>query len=142
VRSAPTVFVDAAHNPHGATALAQALTTEFGFRKVVGVLAVMRDKDAEGILSALEPVFTEVVLTANSSPRGMSADELAGVAKQIYGEDRIFVEPRMVDAIETAVHLSEERADDNDAVSGGGVIVTGSVVTAGEVRSMFGKEPA
>jgi dihydrofolate synthase / folylpolyglutamate synthase len=142
VRSAPTVFVDAAHNPHGATALAQALTTEFGFRKVVGVLGVMRDKDAEGILSALEPVFTEVVLTANSSPRGMSADELAGVAKQIFGEDRMVVEPRLVDAIETAVHLAEERADDTDAVSGGGVIVTGSVVTAGEVRSLFGKEPA
>jgi dihydrofolate synthase / folylpolyglutamate synthase len=142
VRSAPTVFVDAAHNPHGATALAQALTTEFGFRKVVGVLGVMRDKDAEGILSALEPVFTEVVLTANSSPRGMPADELAGVAKQIFGEDRMVVEPRLVDAIETAVHLAEERADDTDAVSGGGVIVTGSVVTAGEVRSLFGKEPA
>jgi dihydrofolate synthase/folylpolyglutamate synthase len=67
---------------------------------------------------------------------------LAGVAKQIFGEDRMVVEPRLVDAIETAVHLSEERDDDTDAVSGGGVIVTGSVVTAGEVRSMFGKEPA
>jgi dihydrofolate synthase/folylpolyglutamate synthase len=142
IRRSPTIVLDAAHNPHGATALAEALTTEFGFRKVVGVVAVMRDKDAEGILAALEPVFTEIVVTANSSPRGMSADELAGLAKQVFGEERIVVEPRLVDAIETAVHLAESTDDEGDAVSGGGVVVTGSVVTAGEVRSLFGKEPA
>ncbi len=56
VRSAPNVFVDAAHNPHGAAALARALDSEFGFRKLVAVVAVMSDKDAEGILPALEPV--------------------------------------------------------------------------------------
>ncbi|GAA3658597.1 dihydrofolate synthase/folylpolyglutamate synthase [Lentzea atacamensis] len=136
VKSAPNIFVDAAHNPHGAAALARALDTEFGFRKLVAVVAVMSDKDAEGILSALEPVVHELVITTNSSPRAMDPDLLAGLAVPIFGEDRFEVRPRLDDAIEEAIHLTE------DELSGGGVIITGSVVTAGEARALFGKEPA
>ncbi|MGM1057820.1 bifunctional tetrahydrofolate synthase/dihydrofolate synthase [Saccharothrix sp. Mg75] len=141
VRTAPTVLVDAAHNPHGAEALAKALDEEFGFRKLVAVVGVMDDKDAVGILSALEPVVNEVVLTANSSPRAMDPDLLAGIAIPIFGEDRMVVQPHLVDAVEEAVRLAEE-TDDGDIASGGGVIVTGSVVTAGEARALFGKEPS
>ncbi|MEU5690442.1 folylpolyglutamate synthase/dihydrofolate synthase family protein [Actinosynnema sp. NPDC020468] len=141
VRSAPTVLVDAAHNPHGAQALAQALDEEFGFRKLVAVVGVMGDKDAEGILAALEPVCAEVVLTANSSPRAMDPDQLASLAIPIFGEDRMVVQPHLDDALEEAVRLAEED-DDGGLVSGGGVIVTGSVVTAGEARALFGKEPS
>ncbi|QFZ17219.1 bifunctional tetrahydrofolate synthase/dihydrofolate synthase [Saccharothrix syringae] len=141
VRSAPTVLVDAAHNPHGAQALARALDEEFGFRKLVAVVGVMDDKDAVGILSALEPVVQEVVLTANSSTRAMDPDLLAGVAIPIFGEDRMFVRPHLPDALEEAVRLAEED-DDGDVLSGGGVVVTGSVVTAGEARALFGKEPS
>ncbi|MFD7653249.1 bifunctional folylpolyglutamate synthase/dihydrofolate synthase [Actinosynnema sp. NPDC059797] len=141
VRSAPTVLVDAAHNPHGAQALAKALDEEFGFRKLVAVVGVMDDKDAVGILSALEPVVQEVVLTANSSPRAMDPDLLAGVAIPIFGEDRMLVQPHLPDALEEAIRLAEEN-DDGDVVSGGGVVVTGSVVTAGEARALFGKEPS
>jgi dihydrofolate synthase/folylpolyglutamate synthase len=141
VRSAPSVFVDAAHNPHGARALAQALDSEFGFRRLVAVVAVMSDKDAAGILAALEPVVAEVVLTQNSSPRAMDADALAAVAREVFGEERIVVEPRLVDAIESAVRLAEATDDPAEPVSGAGVVATGSVVTAGEVRALFGKEP-
>ncbi|NLG45644.1 folylpolyglutamate synthase/dihydrofolate synthase family protein, partial [Gordonia sp. (in: high G+C Gram-positive bacteria)] len=63
VRSAPTVFLDAAHNPHGAKALAAALAAEFDFRKLVGVVSVMADKDVRGLIDALEPVFDEIVVT-------------------------------------------------------------------------------
>ncbi|WP_033437386.1 bifunctional tetrahydrofolate synthase/dihydrofolate synthase [Saccharothrix sp. NRRL B-16314] len=141
VRSAPTVLVDAAHNPHGAEALAKALDEEFGFRKLVAVVGVMQEKDAVGILGALEPVVQEVVLTANSSPRAMDPDLLAGVAISIFGEDRMVVRPHLDDAIEEAVRLAEE-SDDGDVLSGGGVVVTGSVVTAGDARALFGKEPS
>ncbi|MFI9380269.1 bifunctional folylpolyglutamate synthase/dihydrofolate synthase [Kutzneria sp. NPDC052558] len=139
VRNAPSVFVDAAHNPHGARALAAALTEQFAFRKVVGVVSVMEDKDVDGILAALEPVFTEVVLTNNGSPRAMNADKLAGLAREVFGEDRIVVEPRLDDALEEAIRLAEET--DGEPVSTSGVVVTGSVVTAGAARAMFGKEP-
>jgi dihydrofolate synthase/folylpolyglutamate synthase len=131
------VFIDAAHNPHGARALAAALTTEFRFTRLVGVLAVMREKDALGILTELEPVLAEVVVTANSSTRAMDPDALGAVATQVFGADRVSVVTSLETAIEEARQLAEEAGD-----SGVGVIVTGSVVTAGETRSLFGLEPA
>jgi dihydrofolate synthase/folylpolyglutamate synthase len=142
LRSAPSVFVDAAHNPHGARALAAALDSEFDFRRLIAVVGVMADKDAAGILAELEPVVAEVVITGTSSARAMDADVLGGVAREIFGEERIVVEPRLDDAIETAVRLAESADDPDEPLAGAGVIATGSVVTAGEVRSLFGKEPA
>ncbi|PPK69053.1 folylpolyglutamate synthase/dihydrofolate synthase family protein [Actinokineospora auranticolor] len=142
VRMAPSVFVDAAHNPHGAAALAKALDDEFGFRRLVGVVAVMDGKDAPGILSALEPVLTDVVVTTNSSPRAMDPDRLADIATDIYGDERVMVYPNLVDAIEAATQLAEESEEPDEPLSGGGVVATGSVVTAGEVRALFGKDPA
>jgi dihydrofolate synthase/folylpolyglutamate synthase len=142
VRSAPTVLLDAAHNPHGATALAAALTEEFNFRKLVGVIAILADKDARGILTALEPVLAEVVLAENSSARSMPVDELAAIAKDIFGAERIVVEPQLPSAVETAIELAEDIGEPGQPLSGAGVIITGSVVTAGEARALFGKEPA
>ncbi|MGB3443510.1 MAG: folylpolyglutamate synthase/dihydrofolate synthase family protein [Actinophytocola sp.] len=139
VRSAPSVFVDAAHNPHGARALAEALDADFGFRNLVGVVGVMQDKDVRGILSALEPVFDELVVTNNSSQRTMPAEELGDIATEIFGPDRVDVRPRLDDAIDAALALAE--ADAEEPLSGVGVVVTGSVVTAGEARALFGKEP-
>ena len=140
VRSSPTVFVDAAHNPHGAQALADALDADFSFRNLVGVVSVMHDKDVRGILSALEPVLHEVVVTTNSSERAMPAEELGEIATEIFGPDRVDVRPRLDDAIETGIALAEE--DAGEPLSGVGVVVTGSVVTAGEARALLGKDPA
>jgi dihydrofolate synthase/folylpolyglutamate synthase len=141
VRSAPTIFIDSAHNPAGAQALAAALTDEFEFRKLVGVLAVLRDKDVAAILAALEPVFDEVVVTVNSSPRALSVDELATEAVAQFGHDRVVRADTLPDALETAIRLAEQVVDPGEPVTGAGVIVTGSVVTAGDARSLFGKEP-
>ncbi|WHT20813.1 bifunctional folylpolyglutamate synthase/dihydrofolate synthase [Crossiella sp. CA-258035] len=142
LRTAPTVLVDAAHNPHGAKALAAALEAEFGFRKLVAVVSVMGDKDATGILTELEPVAHEIVLTQNSSPRAMDVDDLAVLAMPIFGEDRILVEAHLPDALEAAIRLAEETDNPDEPVYGGGVVVTGSVVTAGETRALLGKAPA
>jgi dihydrofolate synthase/folylpolyglutamate synthase len=141
VRNAPTVFLDAAHNPHGARALAATLAEEFDFRKLVGVVSVMRDKDVEAVLGALEPVFDEIVVTNNGSPRAMDVDELADLAVAKFGDERVVVSATLADAVETAIGLAEEVADPGEAVSGAGVVVTGSVVTAGVARTLFGKEP-
>ncbi|MGW5052244.1 bifunctional tetrahydrofolate synthase/dihydrofolate synthase [Actinokineospora sp. NPDC004072] len=142
MRTAPTVFIDAAHNPHGAAALAAALDAEFEFRRLVGVIGVMADKDVAGILTALEPVFSDLVVTTNSSPRAMDPDLLAGHAVEVFGDERVTVAPRLDDAVEIAVGLAEETDSPGEPVSGGGVVITGSVVTAGEARTLFGKEPA
>ena len=133
---ASAVFVDAAHNPHGARALAASLTSEFRFTRLVGVFGVMRDKDARGMLAELEPVLAEVVVTASSSPRAMDPDELGAVAAEVFGPERVSVAPSLARAVEEARELAEEGGE-----SGVGVIVTGSVVMAGETRTLFGLEP-
>ncbi|OZE22077.1 dihydrofolate synthase [Rhodococcus sp. 05-2254-6] len=142
VRNAPTVFLDAAHNPHGAEALAAALTDEFDFRKLVGVVSVMADKDVGAILDALEPVFDDIVVTHNGSARAMDVDALADIAVAKFGDERVVVASTLPDALETAIGLAEEVAEPGEAVSGAGVVVTGSVVTVGAARTLFGKDPA
>jgi dihydrofolate synthase/folylpolyglutamate synthase len=142
MRNAPTLFIDAAHNPAGATALSATLTSEFDFRKLVGVVAVLADKDVGGILTALEPVFDEIVVTTNGSPRALPVDQLADLAVQRFGDERVVTADSLPDALETAVALAEEVGASGEMVSGAGVVVTGSVVTAGAARALFGKDPA
>ncbi|MFL6147295.1 MAG: bifunctional folylpolyglutamate synthase/dihydrofolate synthase [Pseudonocardiaceae bacterium] len=141
VRTAPSVFIDAAHNPHGAHALAAALREDFSFRRLVAVVGVMRDKDARGILAELEPVIDEVVVTVSSSARAMDINDLAEAARDVFGEARLRVQRRLPDAIEAAIASAAEGATDPDRISGAGVVITGSVAMVGEARTLFGREP-
>ncbi|UQE76545.1 bifunctional folylpolyglutamate synthase/dihydrofolate synthase [Gordonia sp. PP30] len=140
VRSAPTVFVDAAHNPHGGAALATALEEEFDFRRLIGVIGMLGDKDARGFLTEVEPVLDVVVITDNGSPRALDPQLLADLAIEVFGEERVVIEPFLPDAVAAAIGLAEE--GDDETLSGAGVVITGSVVTAGAGRTLFGKEPA
>jgi dihydrofolate synthase/folylpolyglutamate synthase len=133
IRRSPTIVLDAAHNPHGATATAEALLDSFTFNPLIGVVGVMADKDYEGVLAALEPVLGHVVCTQNSTSRAMPAEELAEVATGIFGVDRVHVAPRLDDAIDRAAGLAESEG----VYGSGGVLVTGSVVTVGEARSLL-----
>ncbi|MEY8567107.1 folylpolyglutamate synthase/dihydrofolate synthase family protein [Corynebacteriaceae bacterium 7-707] len=143
VRATPSVFIDATHNPHGARALARAVDRDFSFRRLVGVVGVLGDKDARGILAALEPVLDEVVVTRNTSPRAVDVEVLAEYARDAFGEERVHVAANLPGAVELAVELAEDDGGFGDSqVSGAGVLVTGSVVTAGEARTLFGKDPA
>ncbi|ORT61777.1 folylpolyglutamate synthase/dihydrofolate synthase family protein [Streptomyces sp. CB03238] len=135
VRRSPTVVLDAAHNPAGARAAAEAISEAFGFSRLVGVVGTSGDKDVRGLLEAFEPIFAEVVVTRNSSHRAMDADELAAIAVEVFGDDRVVVEPRLDDALEAAITLAEEE----DEFAGAGVLVTGSVITVGEARLLLGK---
>jgi dihydrofolate synthase/folylpolyglutamate synthase len=137
VRRSPTVIVDAAHNPHGAAALAAALTDGFDFTALVGVVAVLSDKDARGVIEALEAVVAEVVITRSSSPRATDPDELAVIAVEVLGADRVRVEQRLSDALDIAMERADELAADHGG--GAGVLVTGSVVTAAEARALLGR---
>ncbi len=143
MRSAPTIFVDAAHNPAGAAALAQTLADEFDFRFLVGVLSVLAGKDVDGILAALETVLDRIVVTHNGSPRAFDVESLALTAQQRFGPDRVIVAENLRDAIDTATALAGDAvADAGAGASGSGIVVTGSVVTAGAARSLFGCDPA
>jgi folylpolyglutamate synthase/dihydrofolate synthase len=141
VRRSPTVIVDSAHNPAGMAASTDALSEAFTFSELIAILAVSEDKDVPAILDQLEPIVSELVVTANSSPRSMAPAKLAELAEAVFGPDRVRQADRLDGAIEIAVGL----ADDASAVveeSGGlpgsaGVLITGSVITAGDARQLL-----
>jgi dihydrofolate synthase/folylpolyglutamate synthase len=132
VRRSPTVLVDAAHNPAGALALRLALEDSFNFAKIVGVIAILEDKDATSMLEILEPVLNEVVVSRTTSPRAMDPESLGRVAREIYGDDRVTVIDSLPDALDHAAGLADEGG------VGGGVLATGSITTAAEVRMLLG----
>lgn len=132
VRTSPVILVDAAHNPAGADALLGALEEAFAFERLVGVVGVLDDKDAEGILAALEPVLDHVVVTHSSSPRAIDPEELADIARDVYGDDRVSVEERLPNAIDAAVQEAERGHE-----HGAGVLVVGSVTLIAEARILL-----
>jgi dihydrofolate synthase/folylpolyglutamate synthase len=142
VRRSPTVLLDAAHNPHGIQAALDAVQDAFTFSPLIGVVGVMADKDVDEIVRLLEPVLAEIVCTQNSTPRAMPADELGEIADDVFGTDRVTVVRRLDDAIERAIAFADSGGEGHeDAIGSGGVLVTGSVVTVGEARLLFGGEP-
>ena len=135
LRRSPAVIADAAHNPSGMAATVAAVTEAFSLSRLVGVLAVSADKDVTGILDELEPALSDVVVTHNSSDRSMPAEELGELAGDVFGLDRVHVAARMDDAIEMAVELADDTPD-RDLPGGGGVLITGSVITVGDARQL------
>jgi dihydrofolate synthase/folylpolyglutamate synthase len=138
VRRSPTVLLDAAHNPHGAEATVEAVQDAFTFSPLIGVVGVMADKDVEEMLRIFEPVMAEIVCTQNSTPRSMTAMDLGEIAEDIFGAERVTVLPRLDDAIERAVLMADAAEGFDDAIGSGGVLVTGSVITVGEARTLLG----
>jgi dihydrofolate synthase / folylpolyglutamate synthase len=75
------------------------------------------------------------VITRNTSPRAMPAHQLAALAEEVFGPDRVHIAPQLPDAIDLAVTLAEQ---DMDGEFGGvGVLVTGSVVTVADARRLL-----
>ena len=136
----PTVILDAAHNPHGAQALAQTLASEFTFDDTIGVVGIFGDKDAHGILESLEPILNSIIVTSSSSPRAMPVKELESLAIKIFGADRVFSNENLEGALKRAIDDAKRPLSDDSV----GIVITGSVVTVGEARSilrrLFSKE--
>jgi len=137
VRRSPTIVLDAAHNPHGATALVAAIEDAFVFSPLIGVVGVMADKDYESLLTTLEPVLAHLVCTQNSTARALPAHELAEVARGIFGQDRVSEAASLVEAIDQATTLAEAGGVFGEGIGSGGVLVTGSVITVGEARALL-----
>lgn len=135
IRRSPTIVVDAAHNPHGVDAVAEAIEESFAFSTLVGVVCVLDDKDADGILAGLEPFLDEVVITKSTSPRAMDVNELGKIAAALFGEDRVTIQADLPSAIDQAVQIAE--ADDDMT---GGVLVIGSISLVADVRIMLGAD--
>jgi folylpolyglutamate synthase/dihydrofolate synthase len=137
LRRSPMVIADAAHNPAGMAVTLQALGESFDFDRLIGVVAVAEDKDVDGLLEELEPVLSEIVVTTNSSPRAMPVAELAELAREYFGEDRVRVAERLDEAIDLAASLVDEAEESSGRTGSAAVLVTGSVVTAGDAQLLL-----
>lgn len=135
LRRNPAIIVDAAHNPHGARALAEAIGDSFDFARLIGVVGVLEDKDAQGILLALEPVIDSIVITEPRSPRAMRTEQLTALAEEIFGEDRVHPAERLSAAVDVAMTLAEENA----VYGGAGVLITGSIVLVADAIRIIGR---
>jgi dihydrofolate synthase/folylpolyglutamate synthase len=127
----PTVVVDAAHNPHGAHALVEALRASFDFDEWGVVLGVLADKDAAGIVAELAPIASHVFATAPDSERAGEADVIADLVEGV--ELPVTVHPDLADAAEAAREWAV--ASDRRAV-----VIAGSVVLAGQALALASAE--
>ena len=133
----PTVIVDAAHNPHGAKSLRKTIESEFDFERIIGVIAIMGDKDVSGILEEFEAIMSQVIVTRNTSHRAAAIDELADSARDVFGNDRVNVAPNLEAAITAAIDEAKMDIAVNDRSCA--VLIAGSVISAGEARAIIRK---
>ena len=131
IRTEPNLLLDGAHNPAGALILAQALRAEFSEKPLVGVIAVLADKDAAGLFSNLAGVFESVVITQSSSPRSMPVAELESLAKDGLGQ-----KVESISDFKLALERAKHRALEID----GTVVVTGSITLVGDVIKLIQEE--
>jgi dihydrofolate synthase/folylpolyglutamate synthase len=137
IRTSPTIILDGGHNLNAAEALRRAIEENYDFSQLVGVIAMMKDKQVEEYLGVLEPLLSQVVVTENSwRERVMPANELEQIAVDVFGRDRVIRADALPDAIQTAVDMVD--AEDELGVGyGRGVLVCGSFVTAGDARMLL-----
>ncbi|QIM18450.1 bifunctional folylpolyglutamate synthase/dihydrofolate synthase [Leucobacter coleopterorum] len=121
----PIVYVDSAHNPHGAQALVEAVTESFSFEELTLVVGVLEEKDASGLLEALAPIAHHVTVTPVSSPRSLEAEHLFVMASSAIPDTPIEVASSLPEALDHA-RAWAGRAE------GRAVLVVGSVLLAGE----------
>jgi dihydrofolate synthase/folylpolyglutamate synthase len=136
VREEPRDWVDASHNPAGMAATVAAIRELPSVDRLVVVLPAVDGKDADGMLAAIGGSAAEVIVTENTSPRRMPAAVLAARAAEVLGTERVTVEPELPRADRSALRHGH---------TGGGrtaVLITGSVVTAGEARALLRTGPS
>lgn len=139
LRTAPTILVDAAHNPAGATVAAETVKEAFSFSKLILVVGVLQEKDAGAILTELRQelgdLAAEICLTQSSSPRAIPAGELGEMAVASgFPSDDVHIAEKLDDALEWAV----ERAEAGNDLAGG-ILITGSITVVAEARTLLGK---
>ena len=134
VRRSPTVIVDAAHNPAGIAAMSEAIRESFTFHRLVGVVAVLQEKDASSMLELLEPLLDHIVVSRSTSPRSIRPQRLGEMAVELFGEDRVSVVENLPDALDLAAGLADEGG------MTGAVLATGSITTVADVRMLLGAD--
>ena len=131
-RTSPAIVIDTAHNPQAAQATIDACQEAFAFQPLIGVVAMMADKDTSGVLEIFASAMDQVVVTrAQGTPRALPAEELARAAEDFWPAGKVHQAPAMPDALELATLLADA------AGPGAGVRVAGSLIAAGQARDLL-----
>jgi dihydrofolate synthase/folylpolyglutamate synthase len=128
----PTIIIDAAHNPHGAISLRQTLESEFTFSKVISIFAPMSDKDITGLIREIEPIVDHLIISRNSSSRSADIASVKSLATSSFSIGEIDSTENLEEALKLAKSIAQEVRDAGSVA----ILVTGSVVTAGEMRQI------
>ena len=126
VRKEPPTIIDGGHNPAAALRVRDELKSLFPGKQIVLILAVSGDKDAEGIVSALAPVTSKIIVTRYSLPRSMSAENLCEIARRF--SDNCVLEPNL----ERAIARADAEATENTVI-----LIAGSLYLAGEALKLL-----
>jgi len=134
----PAAFIDVAHNPDGAAALAEGLAEIAADRPVVACVAALADKDAEGMIRALAPVLSHVVCTeldaAALASRGLAGVTSHSSAKLARACQEVGLGAEQVPDFGTAVRLARRRAAEQPD---GVLLVTGSHYVLAPARAVL-----
>ncbi len=127
---APTIIIDGAHNPPGASELAKSLKRYFPDKKINFILGILKDKDISGIVKEFMPLADKVIVTSPHCDRASSLDEQAKTVRK-YHEDVEAVYP-IRKAIKRMVGAIRRVAQKNEIIC-----ITGSLYTVGEARKVL-----
>ena len=119
----PTIVIDGAHNVHGARSLKHYLLGHYTDKKKILVFGVMKDKAYEDILKEILPLFDIVILTRPDIERALSPREL----------EKLVPGARVTQRVKEGLKEARDIAADEDLI-----VVTGSIFTIGEARSIAG----
>ncbi len=124
-RQNPLVIVDGAHNLDSATALAATLLAA-GAKNLTAVAGILRDKSADDILAMMSPYIRTLYTVAPNSPRALSAEELAAIARKTMPAGNVIPCADLQSALQAA-----------ESAPGNGVLVFGSLYLAAQAREYF-----
>jgi dihydrofolate synthase/folylpolyglutamate synthase len=131
VRTEPALLLDGAHNPAGAKTLAVSLKSEFSEKPLVGLIAVLSDKDVAGVFSELAGCFERLVVTESSSNRSLEISKLEPIASEHSG-----TKAEAVAGVKSALERARTIAREIDGM----VVVTGSISLVGDVLQILQEE--
>jgi len=125
ISTQPLCIFDGSHNPPGMEETIRSLDPILERRRLIAVVSILKDKDAAEMIRHLAPRCDIIFATQSSSPRALSADELAELISEVDKDAEVFVDPEPHSAMVSAYRL----ASSNQVV-----LVTGSLTIISDLK--------
>ena len=118
VSRSPDIIIDGAHNPDGVEMLCRTLRHFFSGKRIISVVAMMKDKQWQESVLKIESVSDEIIATKASNPRSLEPEALGS-----------FLHCEFYDSNIEALKRALSKADENSLV-----LICGSLYLASDLR--------